>query len=220
MLTITGGKLTTWRRMAKLTVDRLVQRDARDAPCHTHEIPLGQAISAEELPRVEGVPEAIRCPGRPVRLCALTRCSRSRGRKSRPPELAQPIVPGLPDLLAEVVARRPSRAGAHHRGCAAAPHAAWGCWPRGSWAGWAIRSIAWPACWRASSAGTMHALSGRSSGSRPKPTPRVTVRTASLRGDRFGSGAARGGFARGSPAGVSPAGTSANGMSQPGVSPA
>jgi glycerol-3-phosphate dehydrogenase len=57
MITITGGKLTTWRRMAKMTVDRLVERDARDAPCRTHEIPLGQAIAVEELPRVEGVAE-------------------------------------------------------------------------------------------------------------------------------------------------------------------
>jgi len=43
MVTITGGKLTTWRRMAKLAVDRLVEREAREAPCRTHEIPLGQA---------------------------------------------------------------------------------------------------------------------------------------------------------------------------------
>src|SRR6202044_27239 len=56
MITITGGKLTTWRRMAKMTVDRLVEREARDAPCRTHEIPLGQAVNAEELPHVEGVP--------------------------------------------------------------------------------------------------------------------------------------------------------------------
>ena len=41
MITITGGKLTTWRRMAKLAVDRIVERDGRDAPCRTHEIPLG-----------------------------------------------------------------------------------------------------------------------------------------------------------------------------------
>src|SRR4029077_1270675 len=60
MITITGGKLTTFRRMAKMTVDRLVERDARDAPCRTHEIPLGQAISVEELPPVEGVPEESR----------------------------------------------------------------------------------------------------------------------------------------------------------------
>ncbi|HEU0316542.1 MAG TPA: glycerol-3-phosphate dehydrogenase, partial [Solirubrobacteraceae bacterium] len=56
MITITGGKLTTWRRMAKLAVDRIVLRDVLDAPCRTHEIPLGQAVAADELPRVEGVP--------------------------------------------------------------------------------------------------------------------------------------------------------------------
>ncbi len=98
MITITGGKLTTWRRMAKMTVDRLVERDARDAPCRTHEIPLGQAIAVEELPRVEGVPEASyqalasRYGYAARQVLAL---AAERG------ELAQPIVAGLPDLLAE-----------------------------------------------------------------------------------------------------------------------
>jgi glycerol-3-phosphate dehydrogenase len=100
MITITGGKLTTWRRMAKMTVDRLVERDARDAPCRTHEIPLGQAITLEELPRVEGVPAgsyaalAARYGDAAHQVLAL---AAERG------ELAQPIVAGLPDLLAEVV---------------------------------------------------------------------------------------------------------------------
>jgi glycerol-3-phosphate dehydrogenase len=99
MITITGGKLTTWRRMAKMTVDRLVERDARDAPCRTHEIPLGQAIAVEELARVEGVPEdsyaplAARYGHGAQEVLAL---AAERG------ELAQPIIPGLPDLLAEV----------------------------------------------------------------------------------------------------------------------
>jgi glycerol-3-phosphate dehydrogenase len=99
MITITGGKLTTWRRMAKMAVDRMVERDARDAPCRTHEIPLGQAIAVEELPRVEGVPEhsyaalAGRYGHAAHDVLAL---AAERG------ELAQPIVPGLPDLLAEV----------------------------------------------------------------------------------------------------------------------
>jgi glycerol-3-phosphate dehydrogenase len=99
MLTITGGKLTTWRRMAKLTVDRLVERDSREAPCRTHEIPLGQGIAVEDLPRVEGVPEqsyaalAGRYGYASREVLAL---AAERG------ELAQPIVPGLPDLLAEV----------------------------------------------------------------------------------------------------------------------
>ena len=99
MITITGGKLTTWRRMAKMTVDRLVERDALDAPCRTHEIPLGQAIDVDELPRVEGVPSESYAP-----LAAryghaahdVLALAAERG------ELAQPIVPGLPDLLAEV----------------------------------------------------------------------------------------------------------------------
>jgi glycerol-3-phosphate dehydrogenase len=98
MITITGGKLTTWRRMAKMTVDRLALRDASDAPCRTQEIPLGQAIAAEELPRVEGVPEesyaalAARYGHAAHQVLAL---AAERG------ELAQPIVAGLPDLLAE-----------------------------------------------------------------------------------------------------------------------
>jgi len=100
MITITGGKLTTWRRMAKMTVDRLVERDAREAPCRTQEIPLGQAIDVEELPHVEGVPAesyqalASRYGYAAHQVLAL---AAERG------ELAQPIVSGLPDLLAEVV---------------------------------------------------------------------------------------------------------------------
>jgi glycerol-3-phosphate dehydrogenase len=104
MLTITGGKLTTWRRMAKMTVDRLVERDARDAPCRTHEIPLGQAIDADELPRVEGVPiasyEALAARyGHAARQVLALAAEGSPAH----PALAQPIVPGLPDILAEVV---------------------------------------------------------------------------------------------------------------------
>ncbi|HTZ63734.1 MAG TPA: glycerol-3-phosphate dehydrogenase/oxidase [Solirubrobacteraceae bacterium] len=99
LLTITGGKLTTWRRMAKQTVDRLVERDARDAPCRTHEIPLGQAIDAAELEPVPGVPDtsygplAARYGHAAHDVLALAR---------NRPELAHPVVPGHPDILAEV----------------------------------------------------------------------------------------------------------------------
>jgi glycerol-3-phosphate dehydrogenase len=101
MITITGGKLTTWRRMAKMAVDRLVEREARDAPCRTHEIPLGQAIDPAELPRVEGVPEAA-YPRMAHRYGHVARDVLAiAGRRA---ELARPIVPGgPPDLLAEVV---------------------------------------------------------------------------------------------------------------------
>ena len=100
MITITGGKLTTWRRMAKMTVDRLVEREAREAACRTHEIPLGQAISPEELPRLEGVaPDAYEALAGRYGHAAfqVLEIAADRG------ELAQPIVPGCPDLLAEVV---------------------------------------------------------------------------------------------------------------------
>jgi glycerol-3-phosphate dehydrogenase len=99
-ITITGGKLTTWRRMAKLAVDRLVEREAREAPCRTHEIPLGQAVAVAELAPVEGVPQesyaalAGRYGHAAHEVLAL---AAERG------ELAQPIVAGLPDLLAETV---------------------------------------------------------------------------------------------------------------------
>jgi glycerol-3-phosphate dehydrogenase len=98
LITITGGKLTTWRRMAKLAVDRLVERDGRQAPCRTQEIPLGAPIDPAELPRVEGVPQAAyeRLAGRygyAARRVLDTAASRG--------ELAQPIVAELPDLLAE-----------------------------------------------------------------------------------------------------------------------
>jgi glycerol-3-phosphate dehydrogenase len=98
LITITGGKLTTWRRMAKLAVDRLVERDGRDAPCRTHEIPLGEPVDPDILPRVDGVPEesyaamAARYGHAAHDLLALA------GTRL---ELAAPIVDGHPDLLAE-----------------------------------------------------------------------------------------------------------------------
>jgi glycerol-3-phosphate dehydrogenase len=98
LVTITGGKLTTWRRMAKLAVDRLVEREARDAPCRTHEIPLGLAVAAEELERVEGVPEEsyeMLASRYGYAAHEVLGVAAERG------ELAQPVVEGQPDLLAE-----------------------------------------------------------------------------------------------------------------------
>ncbi len=100
MLTITGGKLTTWRRMAKQTVDRLVERSGRDAPCHTAEIPLGMEARPADLEAPEAVGEE-----------ALSQLAFRYGHAARKvlalaaerPRLAEPIVAGRPDLLAEVV---------------------------------------------------------------------------------------------------------------------
>jgi glycerol-3-phosphate dehydrogenase len=98
LVTITGGKFTTWRRMAKSAVDRIVEREGREAPCRTHEIPIGQPEDASALPEVPGVDEDSRAhlaaryghAARDVlRLAAAA------------PQLASRITPDLPDLVAE-----------------------------------------------------------------------------------------------------------------------
>jgi glycerol-3-phosphate dehydrogenase len=99
LLTITGGKLTTWRRMAKMTVDRMVEREGRDAECRTHEIPLGLPAEEGDLIAVDGVDDASRD------LLAGRYGHAAHGvleLAAQRPELARLIVPDLPDLLAEV----------------------------------------------------------------------------------------------------------------------
>lgn len=105
LLTITGGKLTTWRRMAKQVVDRIVERDGREAPCRTAEIPLGMAAADADLEPPDGLPAAELPDG------ALDQLAFRYGHAARDvlelcaerPELARPIVPDRPDLLAEAV---------------------------------------------------------------------------------------------------------------------
>jgi glycerol-3-phosphate dehydrogenase len=99
MLTITGGKLTTWRRMAKQTVDRLVEREGREAPCHTAEIPLGMEARPDDLEAPEGVGEDS-VHQLAFRYGHATRAVLDLAWKD--PKLAARIVPGRPDLLAEV----------------------------------------------------------------------------------------------------------------------
>jgi glycerol-3-phosphate dehydrogenase len=98
LVTITGGKFTTWRRMAKSAVDRIVEREGRDAPCRTHEIPIGLPEDPAALPEVPGVDEGSRAhlAGRyghaardVLRLAAAA------------PQLAGRICPELPDIAAE-----------------------------------------------------------------------------------------------------------------------
>ena len=100
LITITGGKLTTWRRMAKMAVDRMVEREFRDAPCRTHEIPLGHPVDAAMLHDATGIGEQARAhlagryglfTERVLAICA------------EDPDLCRPIVEGMPDLLVEAV---------------------------------------------------------------------------------------------------------------------
>jgi glycerol-3-phosphate dehydrogenase len=100
MLTITGGKLTTFRRMAAQVVDRITQRDGRDAECRTDDIPLGMAARQDDLettlPLPKGATDQLAFRYGHAARAVLDLCEER-------PELAEPIAPGHPDLLAEVV---------------------------------------------------------------------------------------------------------------------
>jgi glycerol-3-phosphate dehydrogenase len=100
MLTITGGKLTTWRRMAKQVMDRVVERSGAEAPCRTGEIPLGMDASDEDLAADFELPEETR------KLFAFRYGHAARhvlGVAADAPPLAEPLVEGMPDLAAEAV---------------------------------------------------------------------------------------------------------------------
>ena len=99
MLTITGGKLTTFRRMAAQVVDRIIERDGREAECRTDDIPLGMAARPRiwrrrSLP--EGATDQLAFRYGHAARAVLDLCEQDA-------ELAEPIVPGRPDLMAEVV---------------------------------------------------------------------------------------------------------------------
>jgi glycerol-3-phosphate dehydrogenase len=98
LVTITGGKLTTWRRMAKMAVDRIVEREGREAPCRTDEIPLGEPVEAGALPDAPAVDDdsrrhLARRYGHAARLVMRLAAAA--------PELGRRISPDLPDILAE-----------------------------------------------------------------------------------------------------------------------
>jgi glycerol-3-phosphate dehydrogenase len=103
LLTITGGKLTTWRRMAKQVVDRMVEREGREAPCRTTEIPLGMPATDADLEPPAGFRDDELAEGWREQLAfRYGHAARNvLALATERPELARPIVPGHPDLLAE-----------------------------------------------------------------------------------------------------------------------
>ena len=104
LITITGGKLTTWRRMAKQVVDRMVEREGRDAPCRTQDLPLGMPANDQDLEPPEGIAGALPDGHRELLAFRYGHFARrvlrlAAGR----PELAAPVADGTPDLLAEAL---------------------------------------------------------------------------------------------------------------------
>jgi glycerol-3-phosphate dehydrogenase len=100
MLTITGGKLTTWRRMAEMTVDRIVEREGRTDPSRTDDIPLGMPARDEDLETALELPEGA---GEQLAFRYGHAARRVLDLAEGDPDLARPILPGHPDLMAEVV---------------------------------------------------------------------------------------------------------------------
>ena len=107
LLTITGGKLTTYRRMAKDVVDRIVDRDGRRARCRTDEITLTGTRSYADL--VEETVSAASSLGLDREVAtSLVRQSGEAASDvlslvAADPTLARPLSPTAPHIAAEVV---------------------------------------------------------------------------------------------------------------------
>jgi len=107
LLTIAGGKLTTYRRMAKDVVDRVVERDGRRARCRTDEIGLSGSRPLPEL--LEQAAQAAAALGLPAEVA--TSLVRQAGPQAQDvlslvaadPTLGEVLSPAAPHLLAEVV---------------------------------------------------------------------------------------------------------------------
>jgi glycerol-3-phosphate dehydrogenase len=110
MITVTGGKLTTYRRMAEDTVDLVVKRlgsraAGRGGPCRTKRLAIRGATGLEPL-RAAGAAAAFGLDD-DVFAALVGRhgdetpavLELASGR----PELLEPLVPGLPHLRAEAV---------------------------------------------------------------------------------------------------------------------
>lgn len=96
VVTVVGGKLTTYRRMAAEAVDTALAAAGIDAgPSRTREVPLVGAARPAELDRLEPPRRLVARYGtEALRLAALAELD---------PQLAEPVAPGLGVTAAEVV---------------------------------------------------------------------------------------------------------------------
>lgn len=94
LLTVCGGKLTTYRSMAEQCVDRIMIERGGGAGCRTARLPLVGAAARTTLSQVAAPERLVRRYG--VEASALMECGVDH------PELRQPIAPGLPYLGVEL----------------------------------------------------------------------------------------------------------------------
>jgi glycerol-3-phosphate dehydrogenase len=92
LVTVTGGKLTTYRRMAADTVDAVEHALGRHGRSHTKRLPLRGAAGWENPAYPEHLRQ--RYGGDAAEVTALVDAN---------PEFGEPLVPGLPYLRAEAV---------------------------------------------------------------------------------------------------------------------
>jgi glycerol-3-phosphate dehydrogenase len=107
LLTITGGKLTTYRRMAKDVVDRIVERDGLKAKCRTDEISIsGNRPMGELLAEMRGLARGLGLPD-DVAESLVRQCGETAGHVlslvQQDRSLGAPLSPHAPHIAAEVV---------------------------------------------------------------------------------------------------------------------
>jgi glycerol-3-phosphate dehydrogenase len=101
VITIVGGKLTTYRRMAQDAVDAAVTAAGLDAgPCRTTELPLLGAAPRARLAELEEPARLVRRFGTDARLVLDTARAAS---GLTDDELLAPIAEGVPVTLAELI---------------------------------------------------------------------------------------------------------------------
>ncbi len=101
VITIVGGKLTTYRRMAQDTVDAVVAgRGLVAEPCRTTNLPLVGAASRDELARVDAAPRLVRRFGAEAPTVLANAIERSGASEA---ELTAPVAEGVPVTRAELL---------------------------------------------------------------------------------------------------------------------
>jgi glycerol-3-phosphate dehydrogenase len=96
VVTVVGGKLTTYRKMAEDAVDAMLAAAGLSAgPCRTRRLPLVGAAQRDRLSTVEATPELVARYG--------TEAPRVAAVGELDPDLARPLAPGIPVTEAEVL---------------------------------------------------------------------------------------------------------------------